>query len=346
VLESNYQLPRHWVFFLPAFLIWSVWLGLGFDAAIGQTRPLPSRHRALAVAAIVVAVIAVQAGSAWARGAITLVRSEAGSETLDAWRQDLQRSPIAERFGRLAFANALPEAIVVCDWEQATVLWYLQRVEGARPDLLIRYPIERLDETLAEARRTGRAVYLSRTLPGVEARGVLSSHGPLLQVLPPPGPVPPTVQRVEARFEGGLALVGVDWHAPTLRPGSVVPFTLYWRADSAMTHAYAVSVRLVSMDGTILAAHDERHPGLGTSPTNRWAPGQVVGDYRELPIGSRLQPGAYRVQVVPYRVDPLRNLRRLDQSGQQSEDGVSLPIEVEPRAIAGPLDLLAFVLAR
>src|SRR5688572_28730692 len=32
VLESNYQLPRHWVFFLPGFLIWSVWLGLGLDA--------------------------------------------------------------------------------------------------------------------------------------------------------------------------------------------------------------------------------------------------------------------------------------------------------------------------
>ena len=35
LLESNYQLPRHWVFFLPGFLIWSVWVGLGFDAALG-----------------------------------------------------------------------------------------------------------------------------------------------------------------------------------------------------------------------------------------------------------------------------------------------------------------------
>ena len=66
---------------------------------------------------------------------------------MDAWRQDFQRSPVAERFGRLAIDLAAPNATIVCDWEQATVLWYLQRVEGARPDLTIRYPIERLDET-------------------------------------------------------------------------------------------------------------------------------------------------------------------------------------------------------
>ena len=74
----------------------------------------------------------IQAGTAWARGAIVLVRSEAGAETMDAWRQDFQRSPVAERFGRLAIDLAAPNAIVVCDWEQATVLWYFQRVEGVR----------------------------------------------------------------------------------------------------------------------------------------------------------------------------------------------------------------------
>ncbi len=77
-------------------------------------------------------VLMVQAGTAWVRGAVVLVRAEAGAETMDAWRQDFQRSPVAERFGRLAFEAALPDAVIVGDWEQATVLWYLQRVEGQR----------------------------------------------------------------------------------------------------------------------------------------------------------------------------------------------------------------------
>ena len=186
------------------------------------------------------AVLILQAGTAWARGAALLVSSEAGAETMDAWRQDLQRSPVAERFGRLAMALAAPNAIIVCDWEQATVLWYFQRVEGARPDLTIRYPIERLDETLAEARAAGRTVYITRTLPGVESRDVTSSVGPLLQVHPRPSDARGGGEDV--RFEGGLTLVRLDTHDWRLRPGGVLPATISWRADALISQAYAVSV--------------------------------------------------------------------------------------------------------
>jgi hypothetical protein len=382
LLESHYEIPRHWVFFLPGFLIWAVWLALGLDTALRWLGPRLPGHRAVLLGAVVILVAGVQAGTAWARPAVVLVRSEAGAETLDDWRQDLQRSPLAERYGRLAFAAAAPNGIIVCDWEQATILWYLQRVEGQRPDLTIRYPIERLDGTLTEARTTGQTVYISRTLPGVESKSVTSSVGPLLQVAPPPAvaalaattpaapsasvptvPAPSVSPSPEAasissstasslavpiatRFEGGLVLAMVSQHDRSLRPGSVLSLTLRWQAERPLTEAYAVAVRLIGPNGAILAVHDERHPALGTSPTNTWTPGQTIGDYHELPLGSRLAPGTYQLQVQPYRVDPLTNLRRLDAAGQPGEEGVSLPIEVGPRVIAGPLDLLGALLAR
>jgi hypothetical protein len=348
LLESHYDLPRHWVFYLPGFLIWAVWLGFGLDAAIGWLAARAgsvARRRALAAGGMLAIVLLVQAGSAWARGAVTLVRSEAGAETLDDWRQDLQKSPLAERFGRFSFVRIEGNAIIVCDWEQATVLWYLQRVEGQRPDLTIRYPIERLDETMAEARTTGQTVYISRTLPGVESKGVTSSVGPLLQVYPPPATQSPARPGV-ARFEGGLTLVGIDLGNGSPRPGDVVPVTLDWRAEQPLSEAYAVSVRLLSPSGAVLAAHDERHPALGTSPTNAWAPGQVVGDYHELPFGSRLAPGTYQIQILPYRVEPISNLHRLDARGQPGEEGMTVPIEVGPRQIRRPLDLISALLAR
>jgi hypothetical protein len=299
---------------------------------------VPGR-RAVLVSAALVVVVGVQAGTAWARSAIALVRAEAGAETLDDWRQDLQRSPVAERFGRLAFASAASDAIIVCDWEQATVLWYLQRVEGQRLDLTIRYPIERLDETLAEARTSGRTVYLSRTLPGLEFKGVTSSEGPLVRVFPPPSAGPVGAAPV-ARFEDGLTLTGLTQHLATLGPGSVLAFTVQWQAEARLAEAYAVSVRLISPSGAVLAVHDVRHPALGTSPTTGWSVGQLVGDYHELPIGSRLAPGTYQLQVIPYRVDPVSNLRRLDGSGQTTDQGISFDILVGQRAINGPLDLL------
>jgi hypothetical protein len=348
LLESHYDLPRHWVFYLPGILIWAVWLGFGLDTVVGwlATRAASvARRRSLAVGGLLAVVLLVQAGSAWARSALTMVRAEAGAETLDDWRQDLQKSPPAERFGRLAFALAARNAVIVCDWEEATVLWYFQRVESQRPDLTIRYPIERLDETLAEARSTGQTVYISRTLPGVESNGVTSSVGPLLQVSPPPTTGTPTRSGL-ARFEGGLTLADVDLGNAAPHPGDVLPFTLHWQAEAPLSEAYAVSVRLLSPSGVVLAAHDVRHPALGTSPTNAWAPDQLVGDYHELPLGSRLAPGDYQIQILPYRVDPLSNLHRLDVVGRPGEEGVTVPIEVGPRQIRRPLDLVSALLAR
>ena len=371
LLESNYALPRHWVFFLPAFTIWSVWVGYGVDAVMkraptpqqpgaptpqppppcageGDSRSLSPARRVMSAqpifaprsgwgvrfpAVLFAAILLIQAGTAWSRGAIMLVRTELGAETMDAWRQDFQRSPVAERFGRLSTALADRNAIIVGDWEQATVLWYFQRVEGVRPDLEIRYPIERLDAALADGRASGRTVYITRTLPGVESRGVTSSVGPLIRVSPAPHATEAD-RNPGMRFEGGLTLVRVDTHGWRLRPGGVLPFTVVWRADAPLTEAYAVSVRLIDPSGSVLAAHDERHPALGTSPTNAWPIRAVVGDYHELPLGIRLRPEQYTLQVIPYRIDPRQEL-----------EPFSMPVQLQPPTFEHPLDLAALVLA-
>jgi hypothetical protein len=174
---------------------------------------------------------------------------------------------------------------------------------------------------------------------------VTSSVGPLLQVYPPPT-TDSSSSPALARFEGGLVLDSITQENRSPRPGDVLPVTLHWHAETSLSAAYAISVRLLSPSGAVLAAHDVRHPALGTSPTNAWAPGQVVGDYHELPLGSRLAPGTYQIQIVPYRVDPLRNLHRLDASGQPGEEGMTVPIEVGPRQIRRPLDLISALLAR
>jgi hypothetical protein len=291
----------------------------------------------------VAVLLVVQAGLVWAKPAIALVRAEAGAETVDAWRQDLQHSPTAERFGRLAFEVAAPGAVIVCDWEQATVFWYLQRVEGLRPDLTIRYPIESLNDVLGQAGATGQTVYIARTLPGVEALGMTSSAGPLVQVRPTPTDVtPPTMQAINARFDGLLTLDGVTvYGADTLQQGSVLPIVLSWHAGAPLASDIAVSVRLVGPDGQVVAQQDEPSPALGTSPTHAWPVGVVVGDYYELPIGSRLSPGEYHVRVVPYRPDTQAPLHRLDTTTVPSEPGVdAVTVTVAPRQIRTPLDLL------
>jgi hypothetical protein len=349
VLESNYALPRHWVFYLPAFLLWSLWVASGVDAVQRAGERLSARRggpglrtpRLVTTGGLVAAVVLAQGATVWARSAEGRLRAQLGAETLDAYRQDLQRSPLAERFGRLAFELAEPNAILVCDWEQATVLWYFQRVEGWRPDVEILYPIERLDEGLASARRDGRPLYVARVRPGLAERALPSSVGPLVRLLPAPeDSIPSDAVALDARLEDGVTLAGVSYHASDLRAGGVLPMTLHWRVREPADHDYSVSVRLLAPDGRVLAQHDERHPALGTAPTSTWPVGPVVGDYHELPLGNRLQSGAYRVGVVAYRPDPLRNLRLVDRDGRPGEELIRLPpFELRGRE-PGLLDLV------
>ena len=61
---------------------------------------------------------------------------------------------------------------------------------------------------------------------------------------------------------------------------------------------------------------------------------------------ANLPPGTYAVEVMPYRVEPIQNLRQLNGYGEPAKEGVRLPIEVGPRVITRPLDLLAALIAR
>ena len=178
VLAANYRVPRHWVFFLPSFIIFTLWISSGLAALwawVGRvaTRVAP-RRAGLVMAALAAAMVTWPLLAAPARYQ-PLRESHLGAGVLDAWRQTLKSGRMADRLGQ-AIAQVAPDAVIVGDWEQATPLWYYQQVEGLRPDVLIIYPIERLDE----AASTGRPLYLTRTLGGVAERWRASSDGPLV----------------------------------------------------------------------------------------------------------------------------------------------------------------------
>lgn len=299
LLPSNYALPRHWVFFLPPFLIWSVAISVGAVALVeAMKRSLPFALAGPAVSALLI----VAALPIWGSSAIQAVRAQRAAETLDSYRQDLQRGTLAERFGSLALRAAQPDAIIVSDWEQATVLWYLQLVEHVRPDVEIRYPMERLESTLAEARSRDRAIYVTRAVPGLEQLGVTSASGPLIQVRAdgPPGGQP-RGDRDLADLGGEIRLVDAEYLVDAPRPGAVLPLILYWEAIAGQPDDLAVSVRLVDAGGQDVAQSDLRHPVMGTSPTDRWRQGAVIGDYHELAISNRLPAGEYVAEVLLYR---------------------------------------------
>ena len=181
--------------------------------------------------------------------------------------------------------NDLPEnAVVIGDWEQATVFWCYQQVEGRRPDLGIVYPSDRL------------GVYAGGSRPICLARSVSvgpewhpSAVGPLACLARqtatslPAGATPLGLALQTPDGRPALELAAYHLSAPTCYAGSYAPLTLVWRALGDRREDYYVSLHILDEQWRQVWAEDAA-PVLGMYPTSRWTAGEVVQDYRELAV--------------------------------------------------------------
>jgi hypothetical protein len=297
------------VYELPAHLVLAVWLGLGVLAiGAGIARMLPRSEQVRAAPVAAVGLLALTwLGVRGANGLLT-VRANA-LHPVNHDRSVLADGYEARRIVGGGLARVDPNAVVVGDWEQATVVWYLQFVEGAKPDVQVNYPVTNLGAALNDY--PGRPIWLmARTAVPPDRR--LSADGPFVRVGRADEVavvIPRDARTRAARFEDALELVGVAYAdrlgrrvADPDAAGDVLPVTLYWRALGPSRKDLSVSVRLVDEVGRIAAQQDNASPVLSLYPTSRWREDEVVGDYYELPFRS-LAPGRYRLEVRVYLVE-------------------------------------------
>ena len=327
VLAANYRVPRAWVFFLPSFIIFALWIGCGFGVVWRGLERLAAKRSprlttiALGVLAAVILLYPLLSMPARYR---PLRESHVGAGVLDPWRQTLKSGRMADRLGE-AIRDVAPQAVIVGDWEQATPLWYSQQIEGLRPDVQIVYPIERLEE----AAGWDRPLYLARTMAGAADRWHPSSSGPLVALQDAPAFVPPQDGlQVGLNFGNVLELAVARYAAFNLRPGQVVPMTLYWRALQKPASDYAVSLRLLDETNTTVYQVDNQHPVLGMAPTSRWQQGEVVSDYYEIQLPLDLVPGTYHWGVLLYRSLPDGGWENLQVTGMDDDLGIGGTLQV------------------
>ena len=101
---------------------------------------------------------------------------------------------------------------------------------------------------------------------------------------------------------GGLVtLVGYDLE-DQVRAGRKLDFTLYWQVEQAFPADYTVFSHLLDPDGQLWGQGDEQPIG-GDYPTSAWAPGEVIRDEYEIPVGRDVPPGLYQLEVGMYVLD-------------------------------------------
>jgi len=328
-----YLVPDISVFLLPTHLLLALWAGLGAALLVRQAR----RHGQWLPALLVVLFALLPFSQIWRN----LPRVDQSDQVED------------EQWGRAVLDLPLPQgAAILADGEKFAPLYYLQQVEGLRPDLdlVVHFAEQEYRTDLATRLEAGQPVYLARYLPHLED-AFLRSLGPLVEVgVTPLMEQPSQTTARPAHFGEAMELLAYRLESDT-QGRALRHLTLYWRAAAPLERDLEVRLRLVDEDGEVAWTSDGTRPVGGNYPTNAWPPRTVVPDYHAIPLPAWLAPGRYALQVALF---PRFGGEGLGIHGQ-SEAWMTLePLQVEAppqqlpplsagyRAILGPAWLVGF----
>jgi hypothetical protein len=281
----NYYVPDVSVFLIPAQTVHAVWIGVGAWALAELVTRLSGRAFSVAAPAIVWTLALLLPLSLVWSNLPTVDRSQEWASR--RWGEAVLSLPIAQG------------AAILADSDKIAPLYYLNRVEGVRPDV---QPIVRGDEAgyyedLNTRLPAGQTVYLARFLPHLEGTYHLRSLGPLVEVgTVPLITSPPLDYPLDAAFGEHVRLLGFNADSLTARHDRPVSLTLFWQAMTSVPANYHVRLRLVSSGGRVWW-ESEGHPVSGLYPTAAWKPPEIIPDYHEIDPDASAPPGDYRLEV-------------------------------------------------
>jgi hypothetical protein len=301
-----YAIGDIFVFYIPAYLVWVLWIAVAGLALVdfvgwllsGQTAQ--ARRRAALVASVLatVAVLALAYRAAvvyWPK-----TQQAANGSARRAWE------------GLLA-SNLPPDAVLVTnDRDEMVPFFYLVFAEGLRPDLTGLFPLigpgeewSNVGRVLDRAFETGRPVRLIKPMPGLEVKADLAPvSGARAVVLGPPQAVrafapEPALTPVSISFGDTLRLAGYSLDPGAFAPREEITLTLHWQPLAPPVENWTTFVQLVNAQGDKVGQSDHR-PGGEYYPTSLWAVGEELRDRHPLTLAPDLGQGPYRFLVGVY----------------------------------------------
>jgi hypothetical protein len=166
------------------------------------------------------------------------------------------------------------------------------------------------------------------TRPVFEAQGdfiyELSPWGDAM-LASPDAVLPANLRPVDARWQGGIALLAYETH---LEAGA--PYVdLFWRADARPARDATVFVHLLDASGAI-AAQGDGPPVGGHYGTAEWAPSEIIRDRHVLvrATGASTGPGTLngaQLRIGLYYPETEARVPVVDRAGQPTGDFILLP---------------------
>jgi len=284
------------VFFIPTYLIFTLWIALGTGSlAEGARWGLKRKRLDLLLHGATLLILASLPLGLLMRNYHEVDRSD-----------DLR----ARQFWEALLTEPIPQGAILVsnDRNEMMPLWYLQQVEGVRTDLLGLFPLivpeyADIGRLLDSLFGLGRPVYLIKEMPGLEIKYQLRKVNSLVEILSPAVTGEPDYPRNLLLGEA-LELIGYDQKPHSPGPGEELRVTLYWRPRRALEGVYSSYLHLVNKEGQAMAQSDHQ-PGGVYYPTSLWKEGEIIRDEHILTIPSTAPLGSYRLLAGMYAREPL-----------------------------------------
>jgi hypothetical protein len=306
----TYRVPDVEVFFIPAFVITAVWIATGLDYS---TDLLRIRGQSLALRRLLATCSLLLATSAVAQPLLIAVRNYPDLNLSRRW--------IVHDYGQYVLSQDMPygNSTVVGLGGEMNLLRTFQETTSLRRDVqtVIADDEAARREAVEAALAQGRAVYLTRPLPGLTSEhtadavtGLVRVAGDLEMLLRVDAPaeqvpsMPPGVVIQQAR---GMRLLGAEIEEHREHWQAWAQLRLWWRTPKGLGERLKVSARLEEVGGRVIGTVDAEPVG-GAYPTTAWRPGEVVADAYEIPLPPGTPPGNYAPVIVIY--DPVTAAER------------------------------------
>ena len=233
------------------FMAYAVWIGCGAMALFALLERWRAKPRTKALCSVALIIL--------------LFMSPLRMGLLNFSRVDLSDYRFADDFVQTTFDYFQDEgAVLLCDWDHITPLWYYEFVQGRKPKVQARFvPAGTANPWLewVEANLGQGPVYLSGYRRSVADRYRLLPVGPFYKVLPEPMLVlsgstelaevpaevlepPPMQHPLDPTVEDKIALLGYDLDRQVVRVGGTLHLTLYLQALQKLDEYYMPFVHL------------------------------------------------------------------------------------------------------
>jgi 4-amino-4-deoxy-L-arabinose transferase-like glycosyltransferase len=151
--------------------------------------------------------------------------------------------------------------------------------------------------------------------------------------------LPASAQPLGTIFGESVHLLAYELAGPAaVRPGGMIPLTLYWRSDRPVNVDYTVFIHLVDEYGLIVAQRDVFH-GPGVYPTRQWRSGQIFGDRYILQLPHTAFTPT-QAQFVVGLYDYTTGARLLTSAGSDHVRFAQIEIESKPGDLPNPQALI------